>query len=39
MKNNIFFISDMPRERPERSALGVPSADESFMGYAQKGTY
>ena len=39
MKNNIFFISDMSRERPERSALGVLSAEEAFMGFAQKGTY
>jgi len=30
MKNNIFFISDMSREL---------SAEEAFMGFAQKGTY
>ncbi len=40
MRNSYtLFKSDKSRERPERSALGVHSAEESFMGFAQKGTY
>jgi len=40
MKNIYTLLkSDKSRECPERNALGVFSAEESFMGFAQKGTY